>query len=226
MNRKGAPRWMLIGTFLALGAVSLLVTQCPAMDAGAADRGEPLPPDYPPEAAAPAPYPPPGTPAPGDLPGPGPAPPPAPERLREMIETLRAVRMAEALRLDEEAAARLAVRMRAAAEKREEIERARREMMQRMGEILRDADRDRRRPEEQALRPLLDRLRAEQDKGRGELEQLEERVRDGLSVEQQARMILFQQDFEREVQEMIRMARRGEGPPGPGPRPPEGAPRR
>ncbi|MBM3287597.1 MAG: hypothetical protein FJY88_09665 [Candidatus Eisenbacteria bacterium] len=132
-----------------------------------------------------------------------------------MIENLRMARLSEALRLNEEEAARMAVRMRELAEERERVERERREIMPRMRELLEKADFERRAASEKDLQPLLDRLRALQEETSARLRDLEARLMEGLSAERRARMILFQRDFEREVNEMIRLARIAEPPPPP-----------
>jgi hypothetical protein len=141
------------------------------------------------------------------------------DHLRDLIETLRVVRMSQELRLDEEEAARLAVRVRELREEREELDHLRAELLPKIARLLQEADRERREPPEERLSELIERMQEEQERHREEIERLEQRIQEALTIEQQARFLLFEKQFEQEVQRMIRLAREMAPPPQKSPRP-------
>lgn len=148
-------------------------------------------------------------------PGPGPGNPPSEERrdeIRKKIEAIRIWRLTEALKLDTETSAKLASVLSSLEQKRRDIHREQMEAMRSLRETLRAA-----RPDEARIKPLLEQLennhRALQDLREREIKNL----KNILSPEQQARFLIFQQEFQREMRGMIEGARQGRGPgSGPG----------
>jgi outer membrane PBP1 activator LpoA protein len=132
------------------------------------------------------------------------------EKSRERIQMMKIWRMTEALKLDREGAARFIAVNNSYEETRRKIHRDFHEDIQRVRNILRDTN-----PPERELRELALRLK-NRKKEMNELEnkQLEEEM-SLLKPEQQARYFLFQIDFRREMDDMIREIQ-GERPPRPG----------
>jgi Spy/CpxP family protein refolding chaperone len=131
------------------------------------------------------------------------------EKSRERIQMMKIWRMTEALKLDREGAARFIAVDNSYEEARRKIHHAFREDIQRVRNILQDQN-----PPERELRDLALRLK-NRKKEMNDLEnkQLEEEM-NLLKPEQQARYFLFQIDFRREMEDMIREIR-GERPPRP-----------
>jgi len=131
----------------------------------------------------------------------GPPPVEKRERIRERIETLRMWKMTKALDLDEATAARLFPLLNRYDKRRFRIERAVRKDMTELKRAL-----DTRKMDE--LQEILQRL---EDRHR-ELQRLNDEEREEikriLTPEQQARYVLFQYRFKRELREMIEKARR------------------
>lgn len=132
------------------------------------------------------------------------------EKIRNRIETLRMWRLTRALDLDEKTAARLFPLLNRYDKKREKIERGIRDDM----DALRSALNDKRMSE---LKDILESL---EDKHR-ELQRLndEERaeLKKVLTPEQQAKYILFQYRFKRDIRRIIEKARRRHLKPPPPP---------
>lgn len=100
------------------------------------------------------------------------------------------------------------------------MEQKRREITRNQMEIMRDLRRSLRsaKPDEAKMRTNLEKL----EKNHNEMQALRSNefkgLKELLTVEQQARYLLFQQDFQREMREMISGARgRGKGKGGAGP---------
>lgn len=144
----------------------------------------------------------------GQPPGMAPPEPPSREQMqktRERIRTLRMWKLTEALSLDEGTASKLFPILGKYEKKREETENKLRQDMRALREALQEED-------EAGLRAIIGRLEEHhkalqrlKDEERGELKEI-------LSVKQQARYILFQMDFNREIRRMIRDARERRGP--------------
>lgn len=138
-------------------------------------------------------------------------PPPAERRdeVRKKIEALRIWRLTEELDLDEKTAAKFLPAIGVISQKRNELMRENMEAQRELRLYLEAA-----RPDEKKIKAALDRL----EKNQHELSKLQEKeieaTKDHLTVEQQARYFLFQQDFQREMREMISGARDGMGPQG------------
>jgi len=129
------------------------------------------------------------------------------EKVRKKIETMRMWKLTTALDLDEKSSAQLFPVLNKFDKKRAESEAAVRDSMRELRDTLKEKN-------EAKLKGILDKL----EQGHKGIQKVndEERteLRKILTVEQQARFILFQQEFSREVREMIGEARdrRGEGP--------------
>ncbi len=135
------------------------------------------------------------------------------EEVRKKIETVRLWRLTEELKLDEKTGAKLASFLSALDEQRRGLIRERMETMRGLRVVLKKGN-----PDEKKIKSDLDKL----EKNRREMVGLEEKeiggLKEILSVEQQARYVIFQQEFRREMRGMIAGAREG----GPGMRGPGG----
>jgi Spy/CpxP family protein refolding chaperone len=135
---------------------------------------------------------------------------------RRKIEAVRIARMTEALGLDEREVTRFIPAVSILEQQRRELFAARHSAIQEMRQELGSPA-----PDDAKLRASLDRLR----KAQRDLVELTSKdfdtARDMLSVQQQARYVVFQQDFLREIRSIIGemrgdMRRPGEGQRGPG----------
>ncbi|OGP49078.1 MAG: hypothetical protein A2Y79_01675 [Deltaproteobacteria bacterium RBG_13_43_22] len=138
------------------------------------------------------------------------------ERSRERIQMMKIWKMTEVLKLDREGAARFIAVNNYYEETRRKVRHDFNEDIQRVRNILRDMN-----PPERELKDLVIRLK-NRKKEINDLEnkQLEEEM-NLLKPEQQARYFLFQIDFRREMEDIIREVQ-GERPPRPGfEKPPE-----
>lgn len=135
------------------------------------------------------------------------------EEVMKKIEAVRIWRLTEALKLDAPTSAKLSALLGTIDQQKKDIVR---EQMTAMRELRRMLDSPK--PDESKIQTTLDRL----ETNRLAMQALRNRemsgVKEILTIEQQARFLLFQQAFRREMQGMIANARRG----GPGP---HGAPR-
>lgn len=143
-------------------------------------------------------------------PGRGAPPPERREEIRKKIEAIRIWRLTEELKLDEKAAAKFFPVLSSLTQRRGELLRENGEAQRELRLYL-ESDR----PDEKKIKASLDRL----ERNHHELMRLQEKeieaTKDYLTIEQQARYFLFQQDFQREIREMISGARGGVGPQGP-----------
>ncbi|MEW6110096.1 MAG: hypothetical protein AB1632_13160 [Nitrospirota bacterium] len=121
-------------------------------------------------------------------------------RVRERIESIRMWKLTQALDLDEKTAASLFPIMSKYDKKRTEAERNIRESIKALKENLRDRN-------EHKLNDILERL----EQYHRELQNIKDEewteLKRILSTEQQAKFILFLQDFQREMREMIAQAK-------------------
>jgi Spy/CpxP family protein refolding chaperone len=134
------------------------------------------------------------------------------EEVRKKVEAVRMWRLTEELKLDEKTSTRLASFLSALEEKRRGLTRERLGTMRDLRAILQAGN-----PDERKLKADLDKL----EKNHREMADLQDKEAHGikgiLSVEQQARYLLFQQEFRREIRGMIAGARgNGQGMRGPG----------
>lgn len=129
------------------------------------------------------------------------------EKVRKKIETMRMWKLTSALDLDEKSSAQLFPVLNKYDRKRAESEAAVRDSIRELRDSLREKN-------EARLKVILERL----EQGHKGIQRIndEERaeLRKLLTVEQQARFVLFQQEFNRDVRELIGESRerRGEGP--------------
>lgn len=150
-------------------------------------------------------------------PEPGQGGPPSEERreeVRKKIEAVRIWRLTEELKLDTTASARLSSFLSSMDLKRRETMKGQMELMRDLRHSLRSP-----KPDEANMRAALEKL----EKNHNEMQALRNNelrgLKELLTVEQQARYLLFQQDFQREMRGMISGARgkgRGKGGMGPG----------
>ena len=131
------------------------------------------------------------------------------EEVRKKIEAVRIWRLTEALKLDAPTSSKLSALLSSFDQQRRDIMREQMTTMKQLRHLL-----DSPKSDESKIKTALDRL----EKNRHAMEALRDKeiggVKDILTIEQQARFLLFQQEFRREMQGMIANARKG----GPGPR--------
>jgi Spy/CpxP family protein refolding chaperone len=129
------------------------------------------------------------------------------EEIRKKVEAYRIVRLTEELKLDSQAAMKLAALLGSADKKRWELTREKRETMMEIQTALRSGS-----PDERKLKAALDRL----DRNHREMMDIREKemkgLRDILTVEQRARYTIFQREFMREMRGRMAGARGGQGP--------------
>lgn len=146
-----------------------------------------------------------------------PAPPglPDPREGRHAIETIRIWKMTEALNLDEEQAAKLFPRLAQLEASRREFHRQQRLLRDELTELLKQ------RPlRDQEVKARLEQLERAEVDFRGREQAIKGGLRLILSVEQQARLALFEDRFETEMRRIIQdLRQRHRGiPPGQGQR--------
>jgi DNA repair exonuclease SbcCD ATPase subunit len=135
------------------------------------------------------------------------------EEIRKKIEAVRIWRLTEELNLDANSAAKLSAFLSSFDQQRREILRDQSAIMRELRRSLNTS-----KPNESKLKTAIEKL----EKNRHALQESREKeiagLKNILSTEQQARFLLFQQEFRREMQSMISGARggAGEGKMGPG----------
>jgi Spy/CpxP family protein refolding chaperone len=145
------------------------------------------------------------------------------EEIRKKIETVRIWRLTEKLKLDTTTSAKLASLLSSFDQQRQGIIREQMATLRELRISLKSL-----KPDEAKIKTALDKIQKDQHS----MQELRDReyggLKDILTIEQQARFLLFQQEFRREMQSMISNARssnRGRGPmagrgkgnsPGPG----------
>lgn len=131
------------------------------------------------------------------------------EEIRKKIEAVRIYRLTEELKLDQQTAAKLAALLGSVEQKRRELTREQLETMRELHASLKAGN-----PDERKLKGLLEKLEKNQ-KGIAEVREREIKgLKDILTVEQQARYLIFQREFMREMRGMIAGARGGGQGPG------------
>ncbi len=131
------------------------------------------------------------------------------EEIRKKIETVRIYRLTEELKLDQQTAAKLAALLGSVEQKRRELTREQMDTMRELHASVRAGN-----PDERKLKGLLEKLEKNQ-KGIAETREKEIKgLKDILTVEQQARYLIFQREFMREMRGMIAGARGGGQGPG------------
>jgi Spy/CpxP family protein refolding chaperone len=128
------------------------------------------------------------------------------EEIRKKMEVIRITRLTEELKLDEKTAARFIPAITALDRKRRSLMNENRHAMQELRTEL-----NAQQPDEDKMRTAISRI----EKNHREIASLREKelqaARENLSVAQQARYILFKQEFVREMRSMMEGAR-GSGP--------------
>lgn len=122
------------------------------------------------------------------------------EKVRKRIETLRMWKLTQALDLDEKTSSQLFPVLSKYDKKRAEIEKSMREGMKELREAVKEK-------REGNLKSILDRLEQNHsamqtlnDEERAELKKI-------LTIEQQAKYVIFQQEFDREIRKIIAESR-------------------
>jgi len=144
---------------------------------------------------------------------PGGAPPSAAKReeVRKKIEALKIWKMTEALKLDADTSARLSAVINPLDRQRMDIAREQMMTMRELKSLLQSQ-----KPDQAKLKAAIDKL----EKNHIAMQETRNKefsaVKGILTTEQQARYIVFQQDFRREMRGMIAGARGGGGGPGKG----------
>lgn len=130
--------------------------------------------------------------------------PPIPEgKHRERLEQLRRIKMIEALDLDEEQAVRLTVREKDFREKQRGLLEQRRQKLQDLRSLVEKGSDD------NALRAQLETLDEIGTRIVREKHAYILSLNDFLSMEQLAKMVLFEQKFTQEVRRLLEKSRRG-----------------
>ena len=134
------------------------------------------------------------------------------EEVRKKIEAVRIWRLTEELKLDANSSAKLSSLLSSLDLKRRDTMREQMEAMRDLRSLLKTA-----KPDETKIKPLLEKL----ERNHNEMQSLRSRefkgLKEILTVEQQARYLLFQQEFQREMRGMIAGARgKGQGRDGMG----------
>lgn len=132
------------------------------------------------------------------------------EEIRKKIETVRIWRLTEKLKLDTTTSAKLASLLSSFDQQRQGIVREQVATMRELRVSLQSQ-----KPDEARIKTALDTLQKNQHSMQELRDREYGRLKDILTIEQQARFLLFQQEFRREMQNMISNARngnRGRGP--------------
>jgi hypothetical protein len=132
------------------------------------------------------------------------------EEVRKKIEAIRIWRLTEELKLDVNTSVRLSSLLSSLDQKRREFLREQMETTRALRQALRS-----KKPDEAVIKPLLDKLDSNQRAMQALRDNEIKGLKEFLTAEQQARYLLFQQEFQREMREMIAGAR-GSGPEGMG----------
>lgn len=135
------------------------------------------------------------------------------EEVRKKIEAIRIWRLTEELKLDTTASAKLSSFLSSMDLKRRETMKDQMELMKDLRLFLRAA-----KPDEAKVRATLEKLEKNRHEIQGFRDQEMKGLKDLLTIEQQARLLLFQHDFQHEMRDMIHKARgKGQGRGGMGP---------
>ncbi|OGW34604.1 MAG: hypothetical protein A2X58_01910 [Nitrospirae bacterium GWC2_56_14] len=132
------------------------------------------------------------------------------EEVRKKIEAVRIWRLTEELKLDTNSSAKLSSLLSSLDLKRRNTMREQMEAMRDLRSLLRTA-----KPDEAKIMSLLEKLEKNRQEMQGLKDQELKGLKDILTIEQQARFLIFQHEFQREMRDMISGAR-GKGPGGPG----------
>jgi len=131
---------------------------------------------------------------------------PGSERAMEMIRAMRIMRMRERLNLSDEQVAALLPRL----SRRDSLmishRKAQAEDFQLLKQELAKSN-----PSESKLKEIMDRLKKEEDEHHQQMTRLRDEMLSVLSVEQQAKFVIFEVEFEREIRRFIKRIRERHG---------------
>jgi benzoyl-CoA reductase/2-hydroxyglutaryl-CoA dehydratase subunit BcrC/BadD/HgdB len=132
---------------------------------------------------------------------------PGSEKAMSMIRTMRIVRMTEVLELDENQVAALIPKLK----QRDSLElnyyKSQAEDINGLREEL-----DKRSPSEEKLAEILERMKSREAEHHRNLASLRDEMLAVLTVPQQARFVIFEVEFEREIRRLISQVKGGHGP--------------
>jgi Spy/CpxP family protein refolding chaperone len=120
------------------------------------------------------------------------------ERSRKMLETIRMVRTIEALELTEEQIAQFLPMQRQIKEARKEFHQSRKERIEELEGLLKSKASSRN------LEKALENLKAQEKSFRERTESLQDKIDSILTIEQRARLIIFERGFQKEMREMLK----------------------
>ena len=125
------------------------------------------------------------------------------EKIRENIETLRMWKLLEALDLTSEQSDKFLPILKDFQKARRSFENQRRDLMKQLETALQNA------PEDKQLKEILTDLENNREQFQTELDKYMDQTKAILSIEQQARLALFEDQFERRMRETIEPIRGG-----------------
>lgn len=128
------------------------------------------------------------------------------EKSKEMLETIRTVRTIEALELTEEQIAQFLPKMRKIREEREKHRAVRKEKVEKLAKLLESKTSPR------VLEKALAEMKADEEKFQAENKALRNEIDSILTIEQRARLIIFERNFHKEMREMLKEPSKKERP--------------
>lgn len=131
---------------------------------------------------------------------------PGSERAMEMIRAMRIMRMRERLNLSDEQVAALLPRLSRCDSLMISHRKAQAEDFQLLKQELAKSN-----PSESKLKEIMDRLKKEEAEHHQQMTRLRDEMLSVLSVEQQAKFVIFEVEFEREIRRFIKKVREGHG---------------
>jgi Spy/CpxP family protein refolding chaperone len=136
-----------------------------------------------------------------------PQPPPSGPQAREQLEALRVWRLTQELNLTEDQSTQFFPRLKKLRQLRDDYRAAKSQILEELGaELHKDA------PDAGQLKQMLDSVQSAEDSFRSAERRVRQEISQILSVEQQARMYVFQATFERQTRHMINQIEKGSKP--------------
>ena len=120
------------------------------------------------------------------------------ERSKEMLETIRTVRTIETLKLTEQQIAQFLPKQRQMKEMRENYFKVRKARVEKLAKLLESKTSPR------ALEKTLTELKSDKEKYQAENKALRDEIDNILTLEQRARLIIFERDFRKEMRKMLK----------------------
>jgi Spy/CpxP family protein refolding chaperone len=133
------------------------------------------------------------------------------EEIRKRVDAVRIYRMTEELKLDEKTSGQVSSILSSFDQKRRDLQKDQMSSMRSLREVMRTE-----KPDEAKIKPLLTKLEGNHRQMENLWDSELKSLKDLLSTEQQARFILFQQDFQHNMRRMLSGARGGSGSSGTG----------